>query len=499
MTTERRNSSRDFPIKLDELQKQINRKFRNNSDISFTVYDHQDSKLAVFFIDYLVKAERIENILLKKLLNHTGVWTNDKLLSELPLSDGKRDTALDSVMEGLIAGAVFIYLENESAAISYPLVNKETRSLEKAETESIVLGPKIAFTESIETNLNILRWSIRSSDLVLEKTTVGKVAPREVRIIYLKNVANEEDVDTLRQRINDLQIDEVEDITLLSQFIEDNSRTVFPQFFSTELPDRTTYAINNGKIAVLLENSPTAILGPSSFFSFFESTEDIYMRWNIGTVLRALRFIAMFISIFMTPFYVALVTFHYEILPTQLLITLGESRASVPFPPIIEVLILEFMIELLRESGARLPTKVGQTIGIVGGVVIGTAAVEAGITSNVLIIVVALSALASYTAPNYVMGAAIRVIRIPFIFLAGLLGIIGIMFGGCLLIIHLLKLSSLGRPYLSPVYPFRWKDLNKVFIRLTPSLQSERFRSYRPKDKYRYSKRKASKKKDIDE
>ena len=197
--------------------------------------------------------------------------------------------------------------------------------------------------------------------------------------------------------------------------------------------------------------------------------------------------------------YVAATTFHYELIPTQLLISIGQSRAAVPFSPIVEVLLLELMIELLREAGARLPTKIGQTIGIVGGVVVGTAAVQAGLTSNILIILVTFSALASFTTPSYIMSTAIRLIRFPIIILSGLYGIIGIMFGISLLVIHLIKLSSLGRPYLTPLYPFRLADFNKVFFRLPESKQGNRFLSYQPKDKRRLNKKEAMEKKDNNE
>lgn len=345
----------------------------------------------------------------------------------------------------------------------------------------------------------MIRWNIRSENLVMEKYTVGKQEPREVRLVYIKSVANTSDINTMRQRLTELDIDNVDDSSVLMQYLEDSSRSIFPQFLSTELPDRFCYSISRGRIGVLVENSPTSIIAPSTFFSFFESTEDLYMRWNVGSFLRILRYLSFLLSTLLTPIYVSVVTFHYEIIPTSLLVNLGQSRAAVPFPPILEVLILELLIELLRESGARLPTKVGQTIGIVGGVVIGTAAVEAGITSNVLLIVVALSALASFTAPNYLMGTTARLIRFPMIFLAGTLGIVGIVYGMSFLVVHLLKLTSLGRPYLAPIYPFRWEDLNKVIFRLPNDFQNKRFISYRPKKAIRYSKKDARKRRDIDE
>lgn len=493
------NDKNIFPMKIEELEKLLQNRFENNPDLSFTVYDHENKKIAVFFISYIVETQWVHESLVKTLLEGNEPWTNKAILNNIPLAAAEKKTKLQELLDGLLIGKVFVYIEGEDAALSYLLLKKEKRSLGQAETESLVLGPKVGFTESLITNLNMIRWNIRSENLVMEKYTVGKQEPREVRLVYIKSVANTSDINTMRQRLTELDIDNVDDSSVLMQYLEDSSRSIFPQFLSTELPDRFCYSISRGRIGVLVENSPTSIIAPSTFFSFFESTEDLYMRWNVGSFLRILRYLSFLLSTLLTPIYVSVVTFHYEIIPTSLLVNLGQSRAAVPFPPILEVLILELLIELLRESGARLPTKVGQTIGIVGGVVIGTAAVEAGITSNVLLIVVALSALASFTAPNYLMGTTARLIRFPMIFLAGTLGIVGIVYGMSFLVVHLLKLTSIGRPYLAPIYPFRWEDLNKVIFRLPNDFQNKRFISYRPKKAIRYSKKDARKRRDIDE
>lgn len=493
------NDKNIFPMKIEELEKLLQNRFENNPDLSFTVYDHENKKIAVFFISYIVETQWVHESLVKTLLEGNEPWTNKAILNNIPLAAAEKKTKLQELLDGLLIGKVFVYIEGEDSALSYLLLKKEKRSLGQAETESLVLGPKVGFTESLITNLNMIRWNIRSENLVMEKYTVGKQEPREVRLVYIKSVANTSDINTMRQRLTELDIDNVDDSSVLMQYLEDSSRSIFPQFLSTELPDRFCYSISRGRIGVLVENSPTSIIAPSTFFSFFESTEDLYMRWNVGSFLRILRYLSFLLSTLLTPIYVSVVTFHYEIIPTSLLVNLGQSRAAVPFPPILEVLILELLIELLRESGARLPTKVGQTIGIVGGVVIGTAAVEAGITSNVLLIVVALSALASFTAPNYLMGTTARLIRFPMIFLAGTLGIVGIVYGMSFLVVHLLKLTSLGRPYLAPIYPFRWEDLNKVIFRLPNDFQNKRFISYRPKKAIRYSKKDARKRRDIDE
>lgn len=500
MITKRKNQKDNiFPLKREEFEKILTDKFVNTPDLIITKFDKDNKKALIFFIAYQVESKMVEEYLYQPLLKNDMEWNNASIKNEIPLSSVKTFDSIDKILTELLIGGVFIYIEGEDSVLGYLLSKKEKRSLQQSETESLVLGPKVSFTESIQTNLNIIRWTVRSKDLVLESFMVGEREPREVRLIYLNSLANETDVNTMRQRITGLEIDVVDDISVLAQYLEDSSATIFPQFLTTELPDRFSYSINRGRVGVMVENSPTLIVAPTTFFSFFESTEDLYMRWHIGNFLRFLRFISFFLSTLLTPFYVAAVTFHYEIIPTPLLINLGESRASVPFPPVFEALILEFMIELLRESGARLPTKVGQTIGIVGGVVVGTAAVQAGITSNVLIIFVALSALASFTTPSYLMGTTSRLIRFPMLLLGGFLGLIGLIFGLAFLMIHLLKITSLGRPFLTPLYPLHIKDFTKVFFRLPIKHEYKRFKSYRPKDLIRFSKKKAKEKKDIDE
>ncbi|RDW19847.1 spore germination protein [Oceanobacillus chungangensis] len=488
-----------LPIAINELEQLLQDNFPNNPDLTFSIYHHHGKIMAVFYISYMVENDKIENYILDQSLKMKTDWSTQTLLNEIPLSSGKTNTSIDDVLYGLLLGKVFLYVEQEKEIIEYVLLNKDKRSLEKAETESLVLGPKIAFTESLITNLNIIRWRIRSTDLVLEEIIVGKKISREVRLIYMKSVANEKDVNTMRQRLKDLDVDEIEDSAVLSQYIEDSSFNLFPQFDTTELPDRFSYAITKGKVGLLVENSPSGLVAPATIFSFLESTEDLYMRWQAGSFLRLIRFLAMFFSIVVTPAYVAVITYHYEIIPTQLLLSIGESRAAVPFPPLLEALLLEFMIELLREAGARLPTKVGQTMGIVGGIVIGQAAVQAGITSNILIIVVAMSALASFTSPSYLLGTTVRLIRFPLIFLSGILGFFGLMFGICFLIIHLLRLTSIGTPYLAPLYPLSLQDFNNVFYRLPFSLENKRAKFNIPKELVRYSKKEAKKKQDIDE
>lgn len=490
-----------FPLKVEQLESLIKSQFKNNStdDLVFSIYTHENKNIAVFGISYMMDMTKFGEGLLTPLLNHTKAWTTDNILNEIPLGNGSTTNDLQDIFDNLIVGTVYLYIEDEPTIIAYPLAEEQHRNLDKSDTESVIVGPQIAFTDSLNTNLNVVRQLLPTPDLVIEKITIGKSVPYEVRILYLKSVANQADVNTIRQRIEELDVDEIEDNTVLLQYVEDSSRSLFPQFYLTELANRFAYTLKKGKVGVLSANSPNAFIAPSTFFSFFETSEDTYTRWMEASALRILRLFAMVIAVFLTPFYVALVTYQYQIIPTDLIVSIGQSRASVPFSPVLEAFLIELMIELLREAGARLPTKIGQTMGIVGGIVIGQAAVEAGITSNVLIIVVAMSALASFTSPSYSIGISFRVIRFPMILLAGLYGLVGVMFGACFLLIHLLKTKSLGRPYLSPLYPIRLQDFNKVFFHTPPDKNSKRATMYRPKDKRNFPKAEAKQKRDIEE
>ena len=487
-------------LNVDELKEQLNSEIKSCSDLTFRTMKRDGKKLVFCFISSLIDTAEMEEFILAPIQSNQKInWEVEEIAQILPVAQISATNQLKEIVPALIEGNVYIYADGNHCGILANVSKTVERSIEKAETESLVYGPKIAFTESLISNVNIIRSNLKDPNLCMEDLTIGTRGKSKAKLIYIKGIADEENVNTFRQRIADLKIDHVQDSTILGQLLEDNTWTVFPQLMTTELPDRITISLLSGKVAVLLDRSPDAIYGPTPFFTFFESTEDLYMRWNMGLFLRILRLTATFLSVLLTPAYVAVLTYHYEIIPSPLLVSLGQSRSNVPFPPVFEALLLEFVIELLREAGARLPTKVGQTMGIVGGIVIGQAAVDAGFTSNILIIIIALSALGSFTTPSYLMGTAIRMLRFPIILIAGLWGGIGIMVAFCFFIIHLLKLTTLGRPYLTPIYPFRWRDLGYSLFRFPIKFLPYRPVTNHPVDNYRFSPKTAKKQKDVDE
>ncbi|RKN80605.1 spore germination protein [Paenibacillus ginsengarvi] len=413
------------------------------------------------------------------VLYFTFLVGNDELLREIvePFSrmserevsgllSGSFYTRVDDAkmcVEGVLYGkaAVFYAKETYLVDVAHPV----GRSIEQSETEGVIAGPHDGFVENIAQNLSVLRQRIRSSHLKTIRLTVGEVTKTEVVLVYLEGIANEENVRTLTERIRDIEIDGVFEGNMFVQLIDDNPNSVFPQFMTTERPDAVASKIIGGRIAGIVEGSPSVFCCPTAFFDFFGSPDDYYHRWLLGTAVRILRFVGFMITIGFTAFYVSVTTFHYDMIPHTMLLNLTESRSKVPFPPLMEALLMETTIELLREAGARLPTKIGQTIGIVGGIVIGQASVQAGFTSNILIIAVATSAIASFVIPSYVMSGSIRLIRFGLIILAGMLGNLGLTIGIGLVIIHLAGITNLGASYLTPIAPKNSTDFLDTFVR----------------------------------
>lgn len=387
----------------------------------------------------------------------------EELVRNIPLEQLIYPRNVQMIVDSLIQGWSYLCKEGEIGGCLLQTQKIVYRDPAQPEVESQIIGPQLAFSESLKVNLAIIRQYLPDPHLRMRSYRIGESTRTEVVLLYLENKAASEDVERLTGKLAEVKTDWITDSMMLGPFLDDNPGSLFPQMITSERPDRVIGNLMNGKVAILIDGSPFALITPSRLFDFFESAEDRYIRKNMATFQKVLRMTAMFISVFFTPMYVAALTFHYQLIPSNMLVPLAQSRSKVPFPPLMEALLLEFIIELLREAGARLPTKVGQTMGIVGGIVIGQAAVQAGFTSNILIIIVALAALASFITPVYLMGAAIRILRFPMLILAGTLGAIGIMAGVCFVIMHLLRLSTNGHAYLYPLFPIKMKRGNLHF------------------------------------
>lgn len=478
---------------------QIIARFRTSSD--FIQYEEDTNKVKywISYIRTLVDIQTLQQTVMPVL--KSDKWTTlDELKKSIPIENIIITIDTDVVKEKLLDGYILISLSEYGlpSALVKATLNK-ARDVSLPEVEFSVVGPKEAFVEAIESNINLIRKRVNIDKLRIFEMKVGDLSNTKLAILYVEGICDEQNVHTVIQRIKDIQFDQISDSSFISQMISDNHNSPFPQLLDTERPDRVSSILAEGKVGIIVDGSPHVLIGPTTLVEFFSAFDDYFYNWLAASFFRLIRLFAVGFSILITPIYVAALTYHYELIPSDLLSTLISSRRDVPLPPILEALFLELTIELLREAGARLPTKVGQTIGIVGGIVIGTASVEAGLTSNILLIIVALSALASFTTPIYAMGNTIRMLRFPFLVFAQWFGLLGIVLCFCFMMGHLLRLTSLGRPFLEPIYPPRTIDMKDALIRLPFSLMSNRPKQLRTTKPKRFSSENAKKNKDIDE
>ncbi len=418
-----------------------------------------DIDIDLVYFSHMVDQDKLHRDTIQPLLQASI----DELQPLLKQSQYQWITDSKDLIKGILSGKAAIFHGNASYLVD--VVGPPSRSVGQSETETVIVGPHDAFTENAGVNLALLRKRIKSSHLKVIKLSVGEVTKTDVFLLYIKDLTHESYVQEAVDRLKKLETDSIFDTHMLIEYIDDSSTSIFPQFLTSERPDAAASKLVSGRIVGIVDGSPSVFSAPTSFFEFFSSSDDYYQRWILGSATRLLRYLAFAVTVSFTALYVAVTTYHYEMIPESLLLTLAESRSKVPFPPVYEALVMEVMIELLREAGARLPTKIGQTIGIVGGIVIGQAAVQAGLTSNILIIAVASSAISSFVIPSYVMSASIRLIRFGLLILAGWWGIFGMFVGMSGMVIHLSGLTSLGSSYLTPLAPFKPRDWMDVFIR----------------------------------
>lgn len=434
----------------------------NVDDVLFKKIPTDEGVVTVIYSSSLVEKMTLQSMVFIPLANHINQI--HQVSEVIDASDLKGVTAkLDS-------GQTLLYFHQTNTILTIDTYSAPTRAITSTMTESTVIGPQDAFSESLETNISLVRRRIQNPKLKNEDQTIGTEANIRISIMYMEDTVNKESLDTLKKRINKIDYPSFTDISVLKQLIEDNPLSPFPQYYMSVRPDSISRYLIDGRIVIFMDNSQAAVVCPTTFFEMFISIEDYYNRWTTASLLRMLRFFGFFLTIMMTPMYISALTFHPEILPYELLLNLQESRSKVPFPPLFEVLFIELIIEVLREAGSRMPAKVGQTIGIVGGIVIGTAAVEAGLISNILVVLVATSALLSFLPPIFLMSNTSRFIRYFFILSAGLFGLFGQMLAFAWLITHLEGLKSLGTPYLAPIIPRKASDLLDSIIRFPTAL-----------------------------
>ncbi|MEI4789239.1 spore germination protein [Bacillus sp. FJAT-53060] len=444
-----------------------------SSDLSVRkfVIGSSGMKAALIHIDGLTDKQMIHDHLLTPLMtlyagkNFSSNEVESFLLSKhIPMTDVKENKTIDDILHGILTGSAALIIDRLHDAIIIDVKGWKSRDIMGAPTETLVRGPRIGFVENLRDNTALLRRLSPSPNLRMVDYQIGKQT-KLCSLVYIKGIAEEDLVEEVSERIKQIDIDNALDTGYIEQLIEDNYLSLFPQIQNTERPDRVMGALLEGRVAILLDGSPFALIVPVTLPMFIQTPEDYYERWLPMSFFRMLRFTASFISVFLPSLYIAFVSFNQGMIPTKLALSMASSRINSPFPSLVEAILMEVSVEILREAGLRLPRPVGSTVGLVGGLVIGEAAVKANLVSPIMVIVVALTAISSFVIPQYNIGIGLRILRFGGMFCAATLGLYGILLFLLIICIHLSKLESFGTPYFTANI-FDFKDVKDTIFRL---------------------------------
>ncbi|WP_171056156.1 spore germination protein [Paenibacillus sinopodophylli] len=460
-------------------RKQIEQVFTNCEDVNFQDWQYGTSFQYDALSIYCASLASYTTHLLQQALEQVAAYALETWESVTP---GKLSTCIstnntalqpfvllehyEQVYEYIMNGYIIIVFDQLDKALAFESGSTAQRQVTEPVNEPAVHGPREGTVENMATNLGMIRQRVRTPEFKVEFLQVGKVIKSKIGFGYLEHVVNQEVLQTFRTRIASIVDYEVLETSYVEDWIEESTLTPFPQVRYTERTDTATAALLDGKIIVLVENSPMIMICPALLVDFMGTAEDYYIRSVFATFIRSLRLLAFIIALTLPSIYIALSTFHPELIPTVLLLAIVDSREGIPFPAFIEALVMEISFELLREAGIRLPRTVGSAVSIVGALVIGQAAIMAKIASPFMVIVVALTGIASFAIPHYDMAIALRVLRFPYMIAASLLGGYGLMVVFLLTLLHLTCLHSLGQPYLSSLAPLKIRDLRDIFIRV---------------------------------
>lgn len=482
MTMKKRATSliNSLSDKLGQNKELIMNKLGNSTDIivrEFKIDTNLGKSAAIFYTDGLTDTVAVQKLVMESLLfEFENVKKNNQehraslleQLKSLVLTVGelKEISDLDKLLVSLLSGNVILLLDGYATGFEIGLKEWEGRGVTESSNESVIRGPKESFTENIRTNSALIRRKIKDPNLWMESRVIGRVTKTDVAIMYLEGIVDQALLKEVRSRLDRIDIDSILESGYIEELIQDEALTPFPTLYNSERPDVVAAGILEGRVAILVDGTPFVLLAPALFVQLFQAAEDYYGRGGISSALRLLRYFCFLIAFLAPSFYIAITTFHQEMIPPELLFSLLAQREQIPFPAAFEVVLMEIAFEILREASIRMPKAVGSAISIVGTLVIGQAAVEAGLVSAALIIVVSTTAIASFVFPTNDLSIATRLLRFPLIFLAASFGLFGIMIGVILLILHLCHLHSFGVPYMSSMAPFRKNEQKDTLVRL---------------------------------
>lgn len=407
-------------------------------------------------------------------------------ISGMSASDFKELDILEDALIQVLSGDTAMFIDGYTKAIIISTKSWPSRGPDEPSGEMVLRGPRDGFVESLRSNTALIRRRIRDVRLKVKQSQCGVRSKTDIALMYIDDIVDKKVLEDVEKRIKEISIDAILESGYIEQFLDDRKISPFPRVQATERPDVVAAALYEGRVGIVVDNSPFVLIVPTTLNTMMQSAEDYYLRPGIMTVIRYTRNLAFILALTAPALYIALISYNPEIIPSRLLLSIAKTREGVPFPAFIESMIMVETFELLREAGVRLPKPIGSTIGIVGGLVIGQAAVEAGIVSPIMVIVVAITAIASFALPNYELAIAIRIFRFIMMVAASIYGLYGIMLVVIGLLIHLVKIKSFGVPYLSPIAPMSLKDLkDTVFVRAPWEKMKMRPEEYKSTDKVR--------------
>jgi hypothetical protein len=484
---------------LNENEKFIKNVLGESSDINirhFVIPAFNNCKAMLLFIDGMVDTKELDDIILRPLMNNSQFVMQKNYISKvgpikavqeagLNAAAVKEKSLWDEVLDLVLSGDTALFIDSLDTAIIISTRGWQARSVSEPLVEGEVRSPRDGFIENIRVNTALIRRRIKDYSLRMESMKIGERTKTDIALVYIDNLVDKGILEELKSRLQRIKTDSILESGYLEEFIEDAPLSIFPTIEHTERPDKASAAILEGRIAVLVDNTPFCLIVPTIFWQYIQATGDYYERHYVATFIRWIRLLAMFLSLTISSFYVMLSSFHQEMYPTLLALRVAAGREGVPFPAIVEVFLMEIMFEILREAGLRMPQPVGQAVSIVGALVIGEAAVNAGLVGPILVVVIAAEAISSFAIPAYSMTLAFRLLKFPLLILTGSLGLLGFLGCTVLIMLHLLSLRSFGAPFLTPIDPFRTRGNKDVTIRVPWWKMTKRPKAAKPQDEFR--------------
>lgn len=474
---------KDISTNLDETIETFKTcySFPNNKDVKIRdiTIGGLNKKASLLYISTITNTDLIEDhVIVPLLLNNESSKVMEDIITSQSITRRKK---IKDILKDINKGNAALFIDDNPNAYLISCSNFQGRGIEAAQNEVVLKGPKESFNEKAVTNISLIRKKIKSEDLVFESTVISERSNNELFIAYIKDVADDKLIHNIRQRVNELDPAAIQNLGLLEQYIEERSKSLFPTVLYTERPDRAASYLEDGYIVLIMDNSPACLILPATFWSFYHSPEDHYLRFPYGNFTRFLRISSIFITLFASAIYVGVTNYHVEMVPIDLLLAIASTREKVPFPAFVEVLLMELSFELIREAGLRVPNPIGPTIGIVGALILGQAAVQANIVSPIVVIVVALGGVSSFAVGDISLNFTIRLLKLTFIISAGVMGIFGMTAIFAVGLFYIVSIKSFGVPYLAPLTPKYISSKNTIFRSL---LKNEVFRPgyLKPKD-----------------